>query len=96
MPLGSAMVAAVVGLYHGRLLVADLRRLPRKTEATPDVGWPQPQSTAADAPHADTQTGTQARTLILLVPAGVSADEVVGAMRAQLPLGATLEDDAGA
>jgi hypothetical protein len=83
-PLGSAIVTAVIGVYHGRLLVADLRQLPRKGDAVAIV-----------APPADAPLGTQARTLILLVPAGVSADEVVFAMRAQLPPGARLEDDAG-
>jgi len=89
-PLGSAVAAAVVGVYHGRLLVADLQRLPRMRETAPDGSG----VAVAAAPGAGS-AATEARTLILLVPAGVSADAVVLSMRTQLPPGATLEDDAG-
>ena len=96
-PLGSAVVAAAVGLYHGRLLVADMRRLPRKGEVAsgdPAVAaTPAAETPAAEMAEAGSK-GTQARTLILLVPDGVNADQVVQAMRAHLPQGATLEEDA--
>ncbi len=88
-PLGSAVAAAAVGLYHGRLLVSDMRRLPRKGEVAADAGVD-----VAEAVDETGSAGTQARTLTLLVPSGVNADEVVRAMQAQLPAGASLEEDA--
>lgn len=78
LPIGVAIVALVTGVYHARILVADLRQ--------PGLA-PEPGAEPAAEPEAP---ATSVAELELTVPAGTDVGALVRRLRAGLPPGSTL------
>ena len=78
-PLAALMVAIAVALYHGRLVVGDMRAAQEPAGSVPEDAWPG--AAPMELPFR------------LLGPAGTDLSRVVDAIRDGLPPGVTLEAD---
>jgi hypothetical protein len=103
-PLAALVIAVVVALYHGRLVVGDMRAAPEPAGHMPEERIPVNAAVnSATGPHApDRPTIPEAAgprpapvelPIRLLAPAGMDLSRVVDAIRDGLPPGVTLETD---
>ena len=86
-PMAVVVVAGVIAVYHGRILVTDLRSADVTDEGAMPVAAIEPAATPADpvpGPGAS-------MTLTLRGPAGTDLESIASALRERLPVGVLLD-----
>lgn len=101
LPLGSSLVAVVIGVAHARMLIADQRHVAAASPAEPPVTWAAaanggetaaiPAASPASA-RLDDATEDHEIGLVLHLPGGVDPEAAMADLRAQLPVGARLDE----